>query len=103
MAEPINLLKPKTSDGWVSSVADEDIIKPLFPPEFTDPSIATISLLVKQECKIEVILKNTANEKIPYELSIVPNGGLELDERFGRIYSFKFLDGGIEHYWAISY
>lgn len=99
MASTINILRPKSSDGWQTSEAEKELVAD-FPVDYTKPSLRTISLLVKSECKVKI---KTGYFEEYHELTLVPEAGLEVDERFGQIYSFKFLTSGVEYYWLCSY
>jgi len=96
---PNNILRPKSSKGWQTSTANQELVAD-FPVDYTRPSFRTISLMVKSECKVKIKQSGFEQES---ELDLVPEAGLELDERFGQIYSFVIVTAGVEYYWLVSY
>jgi len=87
--------------AWMTSTADEELVTG-FPPDWNSPSFRTISFTCKTACTVEVVLGMGSKAKT-HTLSINPDYGLELDERFDQIYSFKIKDAGIEYYYLASY
>lgn len=95
-----NYLRPFSPGSvWMTSTANEELVKG-FPPEWTEPSFRTISFTAKSPCTVKVQL---GLDKKEHELKINPDYGLELDERFGQIYSFKVTEPGIEYYYLSSF
>ena len=100
MSRLVNLLYPKSTDGWVTSVAGVELVDGFFNEFFSKPSFKTISLRVDQECQIELVLGDRGVKEV---LTINEITGLELDLRFQYVYSFKFLSSGVSYYMLASY
>lgn len=97
------LLKPFSPGSvWMTSAGNEELVKD-FPVEFTEPSFATISFACKSACQVKVEVGAIKEKTEEHTLSINPDYGLEMDERFGRIYSFQVIDSGVEYYFLASY
>jgi len=99
MSRPENLLQPKSTEGWETSVSGKELVD-IFPSEFSKPSFKTISLKVKDACQIQLIMGSPEHTHI---IHLLEETGLEIDERFERVYSFKFLTDGVEFYALYSY
>ena len=100
MSRLINLLYPKSSDGWQVSESGKEIIDELFNENFSKPSFKTLSLLVKEECQVELVLGDKGVKEV---LTLLPETSLELDMRFQYLYSFKFITPNINYYFLASY
>ena len=80
MSRPNHYLRAKSSKGWESSVANRNIADD-FPSDYTKPSFRTLSLLVKEECEVEIQL----GDYEPETLYWLPETGLETRSEFAQL------------------
>lgn len=91
-----NIYKPYSAPDFdnISTAMQELVVMPEYP-DFTKPKFNTISFACDANCTIIV------NEK--YEFKVNKKYGLELDERFETIYSFKIKESGIPFFFLASF
>lgn len=88
-------LKPFSSASqYNTSTANQELVTGL-PLEYTKPKFVTMSFACEQDCTVVI------NEL--FTIKVRKDFGLELDERFETIYSFKIIEEGIGFYFLASY
>lgn len=86
-------MKLRTVDGWVASEVGKNLIKDLFPPNYTAPVIKKLSLVVKTACYVMI------NDEKVY---VDPILGLNYDTDFTPIGKLEFLEAGIMYHMAFG-
>lgn len=82
----------RTSDGYSTSVAGQNIVTSLLP-ELTAPAIKNFSLWVENDAK--VILNDDGRER-----TVTNRLGMNYSDSFMPIKSIKFVDGGVNYFIA---
>lgn len=91
MTNTIDNLTLRTVDGWIASETGKNLIKELFPPNYTAPVIKILTLVVKAPCYVLI-----NGEKVYVD----PSLGLNYHNSFKPIGQLEFLDAGIMYHMA---
>lgn len=84
-----------SSNGWVTSIANTNIINDLFPPESTVKQLKYVGLTVDRDCYVSV------NGREPFFID--HRLGVNYDTHFEPIDSLMFTTDGISYYFLAGY
>lgn len=85
-------LEYRTSNGYSTSIAGENIIKTLMP-EYTAPAVKTFSLWVESDAKI--IINKDGRER-----TVTSRLGMNYSDEFEEVETLEFVESGINYFIA---